>query len=55
MTVHEVETFWLFSKEIVPGAEVNKEDHAEIIMGQKGTITIEFLEKCATVNHASNG
>ena len=34
-----------------PGPAVNKEDHADSILGHKGPV-IYFLEKDATVNYA---
>ena len=52
-SIHEVETHWLSGKEKVLGEAVSTEDHAiSISWDMKGPITIEFLEKGATVKSA---
>ena len=48
-----VATHWLSGKEKVPGAVVSKEGHNDNLLNTKGPITIDFLEKDATVNSAS--
>ena len=48
-TVYEVETRWLSGKEKVLGAAVRKEGHANSLLGHKRSITIDFLEKSATL------
>ena len=53
-TVHGVEIHWLFGKEKVLGTVISKEGHADIFLRhEKKPITIDFLEKGATVKNAS--
>ena len=52
--VHEGETHWLSSKEKVLGVTVSKEGHADTHLRHEGHSIIDFLEKVATANSASN-
>ena len=47
-----METHWLSGKEKVTGAVVRK-DYTDGLLGKKGPISIDFLEKSASVNSAS--
>ena len=51
-TVHNVETHRLSDKEKFTNSAVSKEGHADSVLWHKRPITIDFLEKCATVNSA---
>ena len=44
-TVHDVEIYWLFSKEKVLDAAVNKEEHADSLLGHEKTYHYWFLWK----------
>ena len=52
-TVHGVGTHWLSCHEKVLRAAVRKEGHADSLVEHKRCITIDFIEKVATVNTAS--
>ena len=47
--IFELKTHWLFGKKTVPDAIKNKESHADSLLGHEKSITIDFLEKDATV------
>ena len=53
-TFHGVKTHWLSSKEKVPGVADSKEVMLTAFWNMKRPITIDFLEKVATINSASD-
>ena len=52
--IHGVETHGLSSKEKVSGTAVSKEGHANSVLIDLKTNTVDFLEKHATISNASN-
>ena len=53
MTINEVETHWFFSKEAFGTPVSKKKVMLTVFLDMKGSITIDFLEKGATINGTS--
>ena len=52
-TVDRGKTQWLSSKEILLSTAVNKEGHADSLLGPEGSITIDFLKNNVTLNNTA--